>query len=407
MAGAVEATRRGYGAVLRVPGIRAVYVAHAVSMAGSVAAEVALSIVIFQRTGSAFLSALVLVCSFLPYAVGGTMLSAIADRYPARRVLVSCDLISAACIVVMLIPGLPVFGLLGLLLAIGTAAPVFQGARSASLAQLLDTDTFPVGRSILRAISQTMVLAGFALGSVAVATVGSSWMLAADAISFVTSAALIRYRTPVTAAKAPSHSDASGSLIRASADGARYLMRTPSLRRLILLSWSVPAFGSAADGLAVAYTAETGTAVSAAGALFTGFAAGTVVAEVLVARLSAIRRRTLLLPLLLASQLPMVAFLAIPGIAIAAGLLVICGAGFASYQGLDPLILAATDDDYRGRLFSLQSGGLMTVQGIGIAVAGGAGTLLQPSVVIAAAGILGTISVLILARRAVPRSAPQ
>ena len=57
-------------------------------MVGTIAAQVALSILVFERTGSPLLSALVLVCSFLPYALGGIVLSSIADRFPARRVLV-------------------------------------------------------------------------------------------------------------------------------------------------------------------------------------------------------------------------------------------------------------------------------------------------------------------------------
>lgn len=390
----------GYSAVLRVPGLPAVFAAHAVSMAGTVAAEVALSILIFQRTGSALLSALVLVCSFLPYALGGTLLSSIADRYPGRRVLVSCDVISAGCIAAMLIPGMPVLALLGLLLAAGTVAPVFQGARASSLAHLLNPRSFPVGRSLLRATSQTMVLAGFAVGSVAVAAAGPTWLLGADAVSFLASAALIRFGTRGTPANSPDGDRSTGSLIRTSVDGLRYVFGTPTLRRLILLSWSAPAFGSAADGLAVAYTAQTGASPAMAGALFTGYAAGTVLAEVLVARLPPVRRRSLVWPLLLASQLPAVAFAATPTITVAAALLVVCGAGFAFNQGLDPLILAATDPRHRGRLFTVQSSGLMTVQGAGIALAGLAGTLLPPNVVIAGSGVLGTGCVLLLAKRA-------
>jgi sugar phosphate permease len=119
-------------------------------MTGNIAAEVALSILIYQRSGSPLLSALVLVASFLPYGLGGTVLSSVADRFAARRVLVGCDLTSAACIAAMLIPGVPVLGLLGLLLVTGLVAPLFQGARASSLAHLLPADLFGVGRSLLR-----------------------------------------------------------------------------------------------------------------------------------------------------------------------------------------------------------------------------------------------------------------
>ena len=364
-------------------------------MVGTVAAQVALSILIFQRTGSPLLSALVLVCSFLPYALGGIALSSISDRFPARRVLVCCDLISAACIALMLIPGLGVGALLGLLLLTGIVAPIFAGARAASLAHLLDADLFPIGRSLLRAIAQVTVLSGFALGAVAVAAIGPTWLLALDVVTFVASAALIGFGTPFTPAVGRT-----GSTLQDSLAGLRYLRGNLGVRRLILLSWVVPAFSSMPDGLAVAYTAETGAAATAAGALFTGYSVGSVLGEVAAARLKPPTRRRLVIPLILLSQLPAIAFVATPGIALAAILLAISGSGYAFNQGIDPLILAGTDPEYRGRLFTVQTSGLMAIQGVSIALAGAIGTFLRPSLTIALAGVVGTVVTLLLARRA-------
>ncbi|TCM44321.1 MFS transporter [Kribbella sp. VKM Ac-2568] len=385
----------GYRAVLRVPGLRNVFVAHAVSMIGTVAAQVALSILIFERTGSPLLSALVLVCSFLPYALGGIALSSISDRFPARRVLVCCDLISAACIAVMLIPGIPVGGLLGLLLLAGIVAPIFAGARAASLAHLLDADLFPIGRSLLRAIGQLTVLTGFALGAVAVAAIGPTWLLALDVASFLASAALIGFGTPFTPATGMGR-----NTVRDSLSGLGYIFGSVRLRRLILLSWIVPAFSSMPDGLAVAYTAQTGAAASTAGVLLAGYAVGSVLGEIAAARLTPATRRRLVVPLILLSQVPAIAFLATPGIPLAAVLLALSGSGYAFNQGIDPMILAASDPAYRGRLFTVQTSGLMAVQGVSIALAGAIGTLLRPSLTICLAGVLGTIVTMVLARRA-------
>ncbi|MFD7261524.1 MFS transporter [Streptomyces sp. NPDC059874] len=403
------AGRPGIRAVLRLPAMRAMFLAHAISMLGTIAAEVALSVLVFQRTGSALLSALVFVCTFLPYAVGGTFLSSVADRLPARRLLVSSDLICAACVTAMTIPGMPVPALLGLLVITGLVAPVFQGARAASLAQLLDEELFPVGRSLLRTISQTAVVSGFAIGGVLVALVGPRWVLVANAVSFLVSAALLRLCTPATPANsAATHEGAAAkpTVLRESLTGLRHLMRTKRLRGLLLLSWAVPAFSSVGDGLAVAYTVQTGAAATAAGALFTGYAVGTVVGEVTVARLSPASRRRLVVPLLITSQLPLVFFAAAPSLPVAALLLALSGAGFAFNQGIDPLILAATEPAYRGRLFTVQSSGLMTVQGLGIALFGAAGTVVAPGLVICAAGTVGAVIVLSLAYAALRETAP-
>ncbi|MGI5454372.1 MFS transporter [Streptomyces sp. CA-249302] len=401
---AASAPPAGLGSVLRVPGMRPVFAAHAVSMAGTLAAEVALSVLVFERTRSALLSALVLVCSFLPYAVGGTVLSALADRFPPRPVLVCCDLLSAVCIAAMLIPGLPVAGLLGLLLVTGFIAPLFQGARAVSLARLLDAETFPLGRSLLRTISQSAVVTGFAVGSLAVAAVGPRWLLVADAVSFVASAVLIGRWTPATPAAAPDGGRSLLAVVRDSTDGLRHIAAHPPLRRLILLTWAVPGFAAVGDGLAVAYTAQTGSATTAAGALFTGYAVGTVAGELAVARLAPARRHRMVTPLLLVSQLPLTAFCLTPSVPVAAVLLALCGLGMAFNQGLDPLILAATEPAYRGRLFTVQTSGLMTVQGIGIALSGTLGVWLRPGLVIAGTGVIGTISVLALGQRVLRKS---
>jgi hypothetical protein len=386
----VPVESRGYGVVLRRPGLRWVFLAHAVSMAGTVAAEVALSILIYQRSHSPLLSALVFVVSFLPWGLGGSVLSSVADRFPARRLLVACDLTSASCIAAMLIPGVPVLGLLGLLLLTGLVAPLFQGARATSLAYLLPAEVFPVGRSLLRSIGQTMLLAGFALGSVAVAAVGPKWLLGADAASFVASAALIGFGTAYTPA-APRSDGSPTSVLRSSLVGLRYIFGDPSLRRLLVLSWLVPAFASAPDGLAVAYTAQVGSKPTSAGLLFTGYAAGSILAEVIVARTSAATRRRLSAPLAAFSLLPAVAFVAAPPLVVAATLLVLVGAGSAFNQGLDPLILEACDPAYRGRLFTIQSSGLMTVQGISIGIAGAIGAVAPARYVVAGIGVVGVL----------------
>ncbi|WP_350277104.1 MFS transporter [Kribbella sp. HUAS MG21] len=393
---------RSYRAVLRLPGMRAVYAAHTVSMLGTVGAQVALSILIFERTGSPLLSALVLVCSFLPYAVSGALFSSMTDRFPARRVLVVCDLLSAMCVAAMLLPGMPVAGLLGLLLATGMIAPIFAGARAASLANLLPQDLFPVGRSLLRAIGQTAVLTGFAVGGITVAAIGARWLLVVEVVTFVASAVLIGVGTPYTPP-----GERRSNAVRDSWAGLQLVFADPKLRSLILLTWVAPAFSSLPDGLAVAYTAQVGTAAAAAGALFTGYAVGGVLGELVVARFTPSVRRRLVVPLLLGSQLPAIAFLAAPPIPVAAVLLAISGAGYAFNQGVDPLILESVDPAYRGRLFTVQTSGLMAIQGVSIALGGVVGSFVAPNLTIAAAGVVGTATTLLIGRQALTHSRAQ
>ncbi|MFJ6862501.1 MFS transporter [Streptomyces werraensis] len=264
------------------------------------------------------------------------------------------------------------------------------GARTASLTQLPDDDLFPVGRSLLRTVGQTAVVTGFALGSVLVAAVGPYRMLAADAASLLVSAALAGPCTPATPALAPDGRRSPAGVLADSADGLRRLFADRRVRPLVLLTWAVPGFSAVGDGPAVAYTAQAGAPATAAGALFTGYAAGTVLGETAVARLSPARRRRLVVPLLVCSQAPPAAFLLGPPVPAAVALLALSGAGFACNQGIDPLIPAATEPAYRGHLFTVQTSGMTTAQGVATAPSGAAGTVAAPGLVIGVSEVVGT-----------------
>jgi MFS family permease len=161
-----------YRAVLREQEMPAVFVAHAVSLVGSVAAELALAVLVFQRTASPLLSALTLACAFMPQAFSAIVLSGMVDRVPARRLLVGCDLACALLVAGMTVPGTPVAVLLLLALLTGVVTPLFGGARSAMLADVLEGELWVRARSMMRVLSQSALLLGFAVGGLLLTSSG-------------------------------------------------------------------------------------------------------------------------------------------------------------------------------------------------------------------------------------------
>src|ERR1700745_4323485 len=93
---AVSRGRASYRQVLAGREFRVIFAADVVSMLGTVVAAVALTVLVYQRTGSPALAASVMALAFLPYLFGGVLAGEAADRLPARRALVACDLGSAA-----------------------------------------------------------------------------------------------------------------------------------------------------------------------------------------------------------------------------------------------------------------------------------------------------------------------
>ena len=387
-----------YARVLRQPELKAVLVAHAVSLTGSVAAEVALSVLVYTRTASPFLSSLTLACAFVPQALSAVLLSGHVDRIPPRRLLVSCDLACAALVALMVVRGLPVAGLLLLAAAVGLLTPLFGGARSAVLADLLDAEAFVAARSLLRVLSQSALLLGFAVGGAALAVLGPRTLLALDAGSFLASAALLRWGTsehrPRAAGARPSPADSLRGVVEV-------LGRAP-LRRLLLLTWLPAAFFSTVDALATPYVGGQGREV---GLLLGAAALGTITAEWLGIRLRVAERPALLLPLALLTGAALMTYATHPVVRVAVLLNLVGGLGSAVGQWVDGQVLVELPEDLRGRLFALQSGFMMAVQGLGIGLAGALAEAVPPYLVLAAAGALSALTVLALLRPAVARAA--
>jgi MFS family permease len=62
-------------------------------------------VLVYRRTNSPLLSALTFAIGFLPWLLGGPVLSALADRLPRHRVLIAGDTARAVLLAVMAIPG--------------------------------------------------------------------------------------------------------------------------------------------------------------------------------------------------------------------------------------------------------------------------------------------------------------
>ncbi|MBT2539933.1 MFS transporter [Streptomyces sp. ISL-44] len=380
----------GYRAVFRIREFRPVFAAHLMSVLGVVVAEIALTVLVYRATGSPLMSALTFALGFLPYALGGTLLAGTADRHPARRVLVACDLLCAACAAAMALPGTPVALLLVLRCAMAFVAPLFQGARSASLADILGTgDTFVLGRSLLRMVAQSAQLIGFGLGGLLLTVLAPRGAIALTAAGFLGSALLLRLGTRDRPARAGTR--------RSPAAGLRAVLGNRRIRALTLLFWLPPVFVVVPEALLAPYTAGLGAGTGALGLLMCALPVGTIAGELWAgSALTARTRSRITVPLAAAGLLPLLLYAPRPGIPLALTALLLAGLAQAYTLGLDQWYLEAVPEELRGRAMTLLSTGLMTLQGVGMALAGLAAEFLPVHRVVTASGIIGTAVVLLL-----------
>jgi len=355
-------------------------------------ARVALSVLVFERTNSAGLTALTYALTYLPDLLGGPLLSGLADRFPRRTVMVSTDLARAVLVGCMAIPGIPIALIAVLLVAARLCNSPFSAAQAATLPAVLAGDRYVIGQTVRQITNQTAQLAGFAGGGGLVAVLGTSQALAADALTFLASAALIGFGVKARPAPVPD-GEGHASLLQQLNAGARIIWHDRRLRSLVGLAW-LAGFVIVPEGLAAPYAKEIGEGTVAVGLLLAAHPAGIVIGAFVLGRaVTQQRRRQLIGPLAVLAVLPLVGYALHPGLLGTMGLLLISGACAAYQVTASATFMRIVPDSGRGQAFGLAGSGLIAVQGIGL-VAGGVLVSLVGSVAmtVAVAGAAGTLA---------------
>ena len=253
---AVSNDKGRYRDALAVGEFRVIFGSFIISMLGDVIAAVALTVLVYRQSGSSFLAALTFTLAFLPHLFGGALLSGLADGIPPRRLLVTCDLISACLVGVMAIPGLPIGVPLVLLFVTNLLAPVYGGARAALLPDLRAAARVRAG-PVAAAAGGAELAAGRQRGRGRVAAAarrrGRCW----SSTPARSSARRWCCDWGCRCAR-PACSPAPGGVARDSLRGARAALRLPRLRALLLFGWLVPAFAVWPEALAAPGVAAHG-----------------------------------------------------------------------------------------------------------------------------------------------------
>ncbi|MER6176457.1 MFS transporter [Streptosporangium sp. NPDC001681] len=395
-------------------------------VAGDQVKMLALSALVYARTGSPGLSAAAYMLGFLPYAVGATFLLSLADRLRPRALMIAGELLRVVTCLLIAFAGLSVWAMLALVLVTGLFSPVFGAARMALLPDLLPGDAFVLGRSVLTVTSAGAQIGGLAVGGGILAATGPSGALAVTAALSVLAAVVLRFGLPDFPARgaeaggraeADAPTGAEGG--RPAGDGAvwdggspasptgeaerggvrteqargrgavretlrvnRALLADTRIRGLLLAQWLPVAFVTGGEAMLVPYLGSTaGYALAAASA---GLAVGSFVVGRLV---SPSGRERLAFPMAVASGLPLLVFAFQPGLGGAALLVLLATVASTAYElGLQRWFVEAVPEPVRGQAFGLASAGMMSGQALGAALVGVAAELTSPHMAIVLAG---------------------
>jgi hypothetical protein len=250
-------------------------------------------------------------------------------------------------------------------------------------------------RSLLRISAQVAQIGGNAAGGALLLVLTPSGTLLANAASFAFSAVVARRFV----SDHPNIGErAHAALLRDSLLGARRVMAHRTLRRLLLIGWITPMCSVAPEALAAPYVAGRHGSSALVGWWLVALPAGIVAGDILGVRLLTQRRQQrLVVPAAAASFLPYLVFAVAPTIPLALALLTLSGLCGLYALGLDARVRDAAPPELFGRTMALNQAGLMTLQGLGFALAGAVAQLTSPATAIALAGACGLAALLALA----------
>ncbi len=382
-----------FKAAFAVGEFRALWAAEALSQAGDQLARVALSVLVWERTASAGLTGLTYGLTYLPTLIGGTLFAGLADQYSRRTVMIVCDLLRAAIAALMAVPGMPLPVLAGLLVILTMAGGPFRAAQLALLPDVLEGDRYVAGLAVRTITIQTAQLAGFGGGGLVIGLVTSYWGLVIDAVTFVVSALLVsagvRRRGP-----AATESSVKSRVARAfSGEGARELWQGKGIRVLFGLKM-LAGFAIAPEGLAAPLAVGLGAGSFAVGLILAADPIGSVIGSWIFTKWVPARRKTRIVGILaIASVVPLVFVFFRPSLPVCLVLIGLSGAFAAPYHLQAVALMArAVPDGVRAQVMGLTSTSLVTVQGIGIMLAGGLAQLTGPFVAVGVAATVAVVS---------------
>lgn len=214
----------------------AMWLGQVVSSLGDRVHQVALAFLVLNASNNSPLAlGLVFAATTVPNLLVGPFAGALVDRWDRKRVMVASDLIRAG--IVCLIPvasGFHVGLVFGLVFVLAAVSSFFRPARAAALPRVVPEDDLLTANSAMWIADTVSDLAGYSLGGLFVAFLGSSLALAfwIDGASYVASGVLVAaivIPPMVRHAAADEAETGRGSILGEMAEGWRFLRAETAL----------------------------------------------------------------------------------------------------------------------------------------------------------------------------------
>ena len=237
--------QRRFGGLLRRRSFRLLWTGETISQLGNAMALVGVPLVaVTVLHASTFAVGVLAAAAWLPWLVIGLPAGAWVDRWPARRVMIVCDVISAALYASVPIAAgagvLTTWLLVAVQLAGGAASVLFMTAYQVYLPSIVAPAELIEGNTKMQGSASAAAFAGPSLAGLVAQLLGAVTALRCNAVSFLVSAACLlgaraRPSRPAAGARLAAARPAAArptTLRREIADGLMFVLRDPFLRQL-------------------------------------------------------------------------------------------------------------------------------------------------------------------------------
>ncbi|WP_406160921.1 MFS transporter [Streptomyces sp. NBC_01005] len=383
------------------PDYRRLWFGNTVSWVGQGMTALAVSLQVYDITGSAFSVGLIGFCSFLPLVVFGLYGGAVADTIDRRKLGLASSagsFVLSVTLVVITVAGVeqvgPLYAIVGLQAA---CFAVNSPARSSMIARLLPAEQLPAANALTSMTSTTGTLVGPMLGGLVVGWWGYRAAYTVDAVTF-TASLYAMWRLP---AMLPEREEGAGDKRASVADGLRFLGTRPNLRMTFFTDLCAMVLAHPRALFPVVAVLWYGGDAKTTGLLVAAPAFGALLGGVFSGWLGRVRRHGLAVLIAVACWGTAIAVFGLTR-QLWLGLVFLALAGCADTTSMvfrNTMLQAAVPDEMRGRL---QGVFIVVVAGgprLGDFVAGSVADLASPGLAVTGGGIACVVAVALLGLR--------
>lgn len=307
---------------LRVPRFRRLYAAHAISLLGDALTWVGLALLAYELAGakSVVILASALTLRVVAYVVVAPWAGSLADRFDRRSLMVISDFVRML-VVGGLFFAFEVWHVYALMLVLNIFTALFRPSFEASIPETAGSENAPGAIALSGATTELLGVLGPGIAGGIAALVGTRWLFAADAISFLLSGLVLM----TLSLERQRQASTSVSWVAQTWAGTRRLWSLGSLRLALGLEFVVAISGAIVlVDTVMLIRGVLGAGESEYGWVMMGFGLGATIGALVFPRLKPWRRTVMIFGAALSGiallPVPMLGWIGIAGLWVTAGI---------------------------------------------------------------------------------------